>query len=115
MSAQILLQATLPGTDTFLLGAPADRDNRAFEARLQWLALLNEVLPRALLAELGLPPLMLGSSGGGRFLVILPDQARADAALQFLSRANEALQSATSGTVRRAIAARSWAASASAQ
>ncbi len=100
MSAQILLQATLPGTDSFLLGAPADRDNRAFEARLQWLALLNEVLPRALLAELGLPPLMLGSSGGGRFLVILPDQARADAALQFLSRANEALQSATSGTVR---------------
>jgi CRISPR-associated protein Csm1 len=100
MSAQILLQATLPGTETFLLAPPADRDNRAFEARLQWLALLNEVLPRALLAELGLPPLMLGSSGGGRFLVILPDQARADAATEFLSRANESLQTATGGVVR---------------
>src|ERR1700722_9340919 len=100
MSAQILLQATLPGTEIFLLAAPADRDNRTFEARLQWLALLNEVLPRALLAELGLPPLMLGSSGGGRFLVILPDQARADSAVHFLSRASEALQSATSGAVR---------------
>ena len=65
MSAQILLHGTLPGTETFLLAAPADRDNRAFEARLLWLALLDEVLPRALLAQLGLPPLMLGSSGGG--------------------------------------------------
>ncbi len=62
MSAQILVQGRLVGTEDFLLAAPADRDNRAFEARLTWLNLLGEVLPRALLASLKLPPLLLGSS-----------------------------------------------------
>jgi CRISPR-associated protein Csm1 len=100
MSAQILLQGRLPGAEEFLLAAPADRDNRAFEARLWWVALLGEVLPRALLAELQLSPLMLGSSGGGRFLVILPDGARADAASEFLSRASEAVERATGGLIR---------------
>jgi CRISPR-associated protein Csm1 len=100
MSAQILLQGRLRGTEEFLLSPPADRDNnRVFEARLVWLALLGEVLPRALLAELGLPTLMLGSSGGGRFLVILPDQPRADAAGEFLKRAAAVLDSATNGMV----------------
>jgi CRISPR-associated protein Csm1 len=100
MSAQILVQGRLSGTEDFLLAAPADRDNRTFEARLWWLALLGEVLPRALLADLQLPALLLGSSGSGRFLVILPDQARADAAGRFLTRAGEALREVTDGTVR---------------
>lgn len=100
MSAQILLQGRLLGTEEFLLSAPADKDNRAFEARLWWVAMLGEVLPRALLAELQLSPLMLGSSGGGRFLVILPDNLRADAAGAFLARASEALERATTGVVR---------------
>jgi CRISPR-associated protein Csm1 len=100
MSAQILLQGRLLGTEEFLLSQPADKDNRAFEARLWWLALLGEVLPRALLAELQLPPLMLGSSGGGRFLVILPDNARAETAGAFLARASEALSGVTAGVVR---------------
>jgi CRISPR-associated protein Csm1 len=102
MSAQILLQGRLRGTEDFLLSAPADRDNRVFEARVVWLGLLGEVLPRALLAELGLPSLMLGSSGGGRFLVILPDQPRAGSAHAFLTRAADALESATSGLVHLA-------------
>ena len=100
MSAQILVQGRLVGTEDFLLAAPADRDNRAFEARLTWLNLLGEVLPRALLASLKLPPLLLGSSGGGRFLAILPDRERADLASAFLTRANEVLQEATGGRVR---------------
>jgi len=33
---------------------------------------LSEVLPRALLAELGLSKMLLGSSGGEQFLVVLP-------------------------------------------
>jgi hypothetical protein len=77
MSAQILLQGRLLGSEDFLLSPPADRDNRAFEARSMWLALVGEAIPRALLADLELPPLMLGSSGSDRFLVLLPDQARA--------------------------------------
>jgi CRISPR-associated protein Csm1 len=100
MSAQILLQGRLLGTEEFLLSPPADRDNRAFEARLLWVALVGEVLPRALLASLQLPPLMLGSSGGGRFLVILPDQTRARAAEEFLQRASSALVDITAGAVR---------------
>ena len=100
MSSQILVQGRLTGTEDFLLAAPADRDNRVFEARLTWLNLLGEVLPRALLATLQLPPLLLGSSGGGRFLAILPDQARADRAAEFLARANAVLSEATGGRVR---------------
>src|SRR5579862_2723155 len=97
MSAQILLQGRLRGTEDFLLAPPADRDNRAFEARSMWLVLIGEAAPRALLAELNLPPLMLGSSGGHRFVVILPDQARADAAGQFLARVSQALGEVSSG------------------
>ena len=100
MSAQILLSGRLLGTEGFLLAPPAGRDNRAFEARLAWTALLGEVLPRALLADLQLPPLMLGSSGGGKFLVILPDRARAAAADLFLTSAGEALDRITSGMMR---------------
>jgi CRISPR-associated protein Csm1 len=97
MSAQILLQGRLRGAEDFLLAAPADRDNRAFEARSMWLVLIGEAIPRALLAELQLPPLMLGSSGGDRFLVILPDQARAQAAGEFLARVSERLGEVSGG------------------
>ena len=62
-----------------------------------WLVLIGEAVPRALLAELQLPPLMLGSSGGDRFVVILPDQARADAAGQFLTRVSQALSEISAG------------------
>ena len=100
MSSQILVQGRLVGTEDFLLTAPADRDNRAFEARLTWLNQLGEVLPRALLATLQLPPLLLGSSGGGRFLAILPDRERLNQASEFLTRANAVLSDATTGLVR---------------
>ena len=79
------------GAGDFLLASPADRDNRAFEARSTWLALVGEAIPRALLAELALPSLMLGSSGSDRFLLILPDQARAATAGEFLDRVSAAL------------------------
>jgi CRISPR-associated protein Csm1 len=97
MSAQILLQGRLLGTEDFLLTPPADRDNRAFEARSMWLVLVGEAVPRALLAELQLPALMLGSSGGDRFVVILPDQARAEAAGQFLGRVSQSLSDISGG------------------
>ncbi len=99
MSVQILLEGRLEGLDSFPAAAPADRDNRAFESRLLWLTLLGEVMPRALLAHLGLPPLMLGSSGSGRFLVILPDSARAEQAGEFLTRMQQALGQFTAGGV----------------
>ncbi len=62
-----------------------------------WLVLIGEAVPRALLAELQLPPLMLGSSGGDRFVVILPDQARAEAASRFLNRVAQKLSEISGG------------------
>lgn len=97
MSAQILVQGRLLGAQEFLVAPPADRDNRAFDARSIWLVLLGEAIPRALLAELELPPLMLGSSGGERFMVILPDQPRAEAAAAFLERVSRALGEVSAG------------------
>ncbi len=78
MPEQILLQGKILGTEEFLLAGPAEgRSVRSagedlLAGKSQWIALLCEVLPRALLAELGLPRILLGSSGGGQFLVVLP-------------------------------------------
>src|SRR5437588_6358245 len=78
MSEQILLQGKIQGIEEFLL-SPAGADEDApdvLAGRAQWISLLCEVLPRALLAELGLARVLLGSSGGGQFLVVLPGEAR---------------------------------------
>src|SRR5580700_56506 len=77
MSVQILLQGKILGTEEFLLeGEP---EEGLFVGRLRWLNLLSEVLPRALIAELGLSKMLLGSSGGEQFLVVLPQEVRAQA------------------------------------
>jgi CRISPR-associated protein Csm1 len=74
MSVQILLQGRIFGTESFLLaGDPADTE---FIGRCQWVSLLSEVLPRALIAELNLSKMLLGSSGSEQFLVVLPEEVR---------------------------------------
>ena len=76
---QIFLEGKLLGVDDCLL-APATRDaDQVFTGRSHWISLLSEVLPRALLAELGLAKILLGSSGGGRFLMLLPIESRESA------------------------------------
>ncbi len=84
MSVQIFLLGKLSGLEEFLL-SPANEENAAgvLAGRAQWAALLTEVLPRGILAELGLSPLLLGTSGGGQFLIVLPEEflARAEALL----------------------------------
>ncbi len=92
MPEQILLQGKILGTEEFLLASSAEgRSARSagedlLAGRSQWITLVCEVLPRALLAELGLARILLGSSGGGQFLVVLPGEAR-EAAENFLSAA----------------------------
>ena len=82
MPEQILLQGKILGTEEFLLAGSAEgRSVRSagedlLAGKSQWITLLCEVLPRALLAELGLARILLGSSGGGQFLVVLPGNAR---------------------------------------
>jgi len=80
MPEQILLQGKILGTEEFLLAGSAEgRSARSagedlLAGRSQWFTLLCEVLPRALLAELGLARILLGSSGGGQFLLVLPGE-----------------------------------------
>src|SRR5215831_18124786 len=102
MPEQILLQGKILGTEEFLLAAPAEgRPVRSagedlLAGKSQWITLLSEVLPRALLAELGLARILLGSSGGGQFLVVLPGEAQ-PAADAFLNAAGVQIFDLSSG------------------
>ncbi len=94
MSVQILLQGKILGVEDFLLaGEPAEP---YFVGRLRWVSLLSEILPRALIAELGLSKMLLGSSGGEQFLVVLPEEVRAQAD-QFLSAARAGMLNLSGG------------------
>ena len=88
MSEQILLQGRILGIEPFLTagGAQGAAGEELLAGRSQWLTLISEVLPRALLRELGLSRVLLGSSGGGQFLLVLPGTAR-ETASQFLGAA----------------------------
>jgi CRISPR-associated protein Csm1 len=109
MSEQILLQGKILGTEEFLLagtgegrsarGGPSGPGEDLLAGRSQWIALLCEVLPRALLAELGLARILLGSSGGGQFLVVLPGEQR-EAAENFLAGAARQAAELSSGHVK---------------
>src|ERR1700716_125105 len=94
MSLQIFLQGKILGVEQFLLASVGDMDGRS-----HWVALLSEVLPRALLAELGLSRMLLGSSGGDQFLVVLPATAQAQAE-EFLTTASAHMQQLSGGELK---------------
>src|SRR5882724_5598937 len=99
MSFQILLQGKITGIDV-LLAAPASEEDTAggltVLGRARWASLLSEILPRALLAELGLAKILLGMSGGGQFMVVLPNENRAQAN-DFLEKAAAQVSSMSAG------------------
>jgi CRISPR-associated protein Csm1 len=105
MPEQILLQGKILGTEQFLLAGPAEgRSVRSagedlLAGRSQWITLLCEVLPRALLADLGLARILLGSSGGGQFLLVLPGESR-EAAEKFLAAAAAQIAELSGGHAR---------------
>src|SRR5437660_175682 len=109
MPEQILLQGKILGTEEFLLagtgegrsarGGPSGPGEDLLAGRSQWITLLCEVLPRALLTELGLARILLGSSGGGQFLLVLPGEAR-EAADQFLAAAARQIGELSGGVVK---------------
>src|SRR5215469_4420693 len=102
MPEQILLQGKILGTEEFLLaGSGEGRSARSvgedlLAGRSQWVTLLCEVLPRALLADLGLARILLGSSGGGQFLLVLPGEAL-PAADNFLAAAARQISELSAG------------------
>ena len=99
MSVQIFLEGKILGIHDFLL-APASADvDHVFTGRSHWVSLLAEILPRALLAELGLAKILLGSSGGGQFLAVLPDETRA-ATEAFLQGAAGQIEAWSGGALR---------------
>ena len=98
MSVQILIQGKLLGLDDFLTAAH-DASDDVIAARSLWISLVCEVVPRALLAELELARVLLGSSGGGQFLLVLPDAMRAPAE-EFLTLSAERISTATHNRIR---------------
>jgi CRISPR-associated protein Csm1 len=101
MSLQVFLQAQLLGARDFLTaeravqGVPRLQSDPAAQAdltgRCAWLILFCEVLPRALLAELRLSRMLLGSSSAEQFLLVLTEED--------IPRANDLLQR-VSGALR---------------
>src|SRR5208282_5554763 len=104
MSVQIFLEGKLLGIDEFLL-APAGENaagtnqDQVFLGRSHWISLLSEILPRALLAELGLAKILLGSSGGGQFLLVLPQEVQ-DGAEAFLRAAAAEIAALSDGALK---------------
>jgi CRISPR-associated protein Csm1 len=98
MSVQIFLRGKLLGIDEFLI-SPGTLADAAFVGRAKWASLLAEILPRALLAELGLSKMLLGTSGGDQFLLVLPSEYR-DNAGTFLAAAAADISTLSGGAIR---------------
>ncbi len=97
---QIFVEGKLLGIEQCLEAPIASSEaDQVFIGRTHWVGLLAEVLPRALLAELGLSKVLLGSSGGGGFLLVLPEEVR-EAADEFLQAAAAEIRAMTGGTLR---------------
>ncbi|HEY7209945.1 MAG TPA: hypothetical protein VH477_06690 [Bryobacteraceae bacterium] len=101
MSLQVFLQARLLGVEPFLAMQSAEQAEAAAElmGRGAWLTLLGEILPRALLAELKLSRMLLGSSSAEQFLLVLAEEdiPRAGA---FLADAAQRIAAISSGQLR---------------
>ncbi len=67
--------------------------------RCSWLTLIGEVLPRALLAELKLSRMLLGSSSAEQFLLVLAEED-IPRAQEFLSKAAESIARRSVDTLR---------------
>ncbi len=99
---QVFLQAKLLGIEAFVGAAAGDLDSLG--GRCLYASLISETLPRALLDHLGLSRQLIGSTGGGQFLVMLTVESVPEAH-NILAQATRALASISDGTLRLAWAA----------
>jgi CRISPR-associated protein Csm1 len=101
MSLQVFLQAQIAGAESFLATQSPECQDAAADlvGRCAWLTLLGEVLPRALLAELKLSRMLLGSSSAEQFLLVLAEEdiLRAN---EFLAREASAIARLSEGALR---------------
>jgi len=101
MSLQVFLQAQLLGIEDFLIAQASTQEGGAKEVfgRCAWLTLLCEVLPRALLTELKLSRMLLGSSSAEQFLLVLAEE-EVPRANEFLACASEGITELSAGSLR---------------
>ena len=101
MSLQVFLQAQMLGSEEFLSRQPSGVHDPAADlmGRCAWLTLFLEVLPRALLAELRLSRMLLGSSSAEQFLLVLAEEEIPHAD-EFLTRAAESVRLLSEGALR---------------
>lgn len=112
MSLQVFLQAQLLGASEFLAAATSlqngrnslntdaqQRSQEEITGRCAWLNLFCEVLPRALLAELRLSRMLLGSSSAEQFLLVLAEEDIAKAN-ELLVRAARAVRHLSGGLLQ---------------
>ncbi len=101
MSLQVFLQAQMLDAEEFLASRISGHDDNAAEfiGRCAWLGLICEVLPRALLAELKLSRMLLGSSSAEQFLLVLAEEdvARAN---EFLTQCADGIAELSGNTLR---------------
>jgi len=101
MSLQVFLQAQLLGSEEFLTSPSSGRHDEMADlmGRCTWLTLMCEVLPRALLAQLRLSRMLLGSSSAEQFLLVLAEEdiSRAN---DFLNGAADAIAKLSGNTLR---------------
>jgi CRISPR-associated protein Csm1 len=93
---QFFLQAKILGVERFVESAAT---SEACAGRSIYISLIGEVLPRALLHSLGLAKELLGTSGGGQFLVVLPGEALSQRE-EILIAARERLSTISAGELR---------------
>lgn len=107
MSIQVFLHGQFQGIEDFLTSPACASELESDHAsgmmlllgRSRWVSLLSESLPRALLLELDLPKVLLGSSGGGEFLLVLPSES-VPAANEILDKAQAQISEMTGGRLR---------------
>ena len=99
---QVFLQAKLLGIEAFAATAAGDVDSLA--GRCLYASILTDAIPRALLDHLHLSHQLLGSAGGGQFLVMLTTES-VPAAHEYLAEATRALSRVSNRTLRLAWAA----------
>jgi CRISPR-associated protein Csm1 len=101
MSLQVFLQAQISGTEQFLAAQSHERQDAMADllGRCAWLTLACEVWPRALLAELKLSPMLLGSSSAEQFLLLLAEED-VPRANEFLARVAAEIAKLSANTLR---------------
>ena len=89
------------GSEDFLSRQPPGVHEPAADlmGRCAWLTLLCEVLPRALLAELKLSRMLLGSSSAEQFLLVLAEED-IQRANEFLTRAADDIRQLSDNSLR---------------